>query len=112
VTVSLARVSAEAASGALPVPRAATAAGTVDRVLIEAGTGVLARNPFAPGTAGGATFLVTEFGAKFPLPPAGVEALGYAGRPPVDVPSELLALLPTGAVLDPAAALRPQIWGG
>jgi type VII secretion protein EccB len=112
VTVSLSRVSEESASSALPVPRNATASETVDKVLIAPGTGVLARNPYAPGAAGGALFLVTEFGAKFPLPAAGVDALGYAGAKPVDVPSELLELLPTGAVLDPAAALRSQVWGG
>ncbi|GLZ02001.1 type VII secretion protein EccB [Actinoplanes sp. NBRC 103695] len=112
VTVTLSRVPATVAARALPVPRAATAAGTADRVMIAPGTGVLARNPYAPGTAGGATFLVTEYGAKYPLPAAGVEALGYAGSPPVDLPSELLELLPTGAVLDPAAALRSQVWGG
>nr|WP_221382681.1 type VII secretion protein EccB [Actinoplanes polyasparticus] len=112
VTVALARVRAEQVSRALPVPRAAIAGGTVDRVLIAPGMGALTRNPYAPGAPGGAVFLVTEYGAKYPLPPAGVEALGYAGRPPVDVPAELLELLPTGAVLDPAAALRTQMVGG
>ncbi|MEV6636914.1 type VII secretion protein EccB [Actinoplanes sp. NPDC051470] len=112
VIVTLSQIKADAAAGALLVPRAVTSAGTVDRVLIAAGTGVLARNPYAPGTAGGALFLVSEYGAKFPLPPAGVEALGYAGSPPIDVPAELLELLPTGTVLDPAAALRSQIVGG
>jgi type VII secretion protein EccB len=112
VTVTAARMPATALSGALPVPRAAAEVGTVDRVLIAAGTGVLARNPYAPGTNGGATYLVTEYGVKYPLPPGGLQSLGYAGRPPVDLPSELLELLPTGAVLDPAAALRSQVWGG
>ncbi|SDT66465.1 type VII secretion protein EccB [Actinoplanes derwentensis] len=112
VSVSLSRVSAAAADAALPVPRLTAAGGTVDRVLIAAGTGVLARNPYAPGTPGGALFLITEYGVKHPLRPDGVQALGYSGQTPVDVPSELLELLPTGAVLDPAAALQSLVWGG
>jgi type VII secretion protein EccB len=112
VNVTLSRIDAEAVSGALPVPRATAVGATVDRVLITAGTGVVARNPYAPGAAGGATFLVTEFGAKYPLPPAGVQALGYASSTPVEVPAELLELLPTGPVLEPAAALRSQVLGG
>ncbi|MGC4879760.1 type VII secretion protein EccB [Micromonospora sp. DT43] len=112
VTVSLTRVATSAVRDALPVPRTAVAAGgTVDRVLIAAGTGVLARNPYAPG-GGGALYLVSEYGVKFPLPPSGAAALGYAGAAPVDVPAELLELLPTGPVLDPAAALVSQTWGG
>ncbi|MFV2021197.1 type VII secretion protein EccB [Micromonospora sp. LOL_023] len=112
VAVQLYRVPATAMAGALPVPRAATATGTADRIMIAPGTGVLARNPYAPGTAGGAMFLISEYGVKYPLPPAGAEALGYGGAQPVDVPGELLELLPTGPVLDPAAALTSQVWGG
>ncbi|MFG1917519.1 type VII secretion protein EccB [Micromonospora sp. NPDC048898] len=112
VTVTLTRISTSAARSALPVPRTAVAAGgIVDRILIAAGTGVLARNPYAPG-GGGALYLVSEYGVKFPLPPRGAEALGYAGTTPVDVPSELLELLPTGPALDPAAALVSETWGG
>ena len=109
ITVTLARVRADAARRAVPVPRAAPATGTVDRILVDAGTGVLARNPYGPGRG---LFLVTEYGVKYPTPPGGVEALGYAGVAPVDVPVELLDLLPTGAVLDPAAALVSRTWGG
>lgn len=109
VAVRLFRAPATTVAGALPVPRAATAAGTADRVMIAPGTGVLARNPYAPGNA---VFLISEYGVKYPLPPAGAEALGYGGAPPVDVPGELLELLPTGPVLDPSAALASQVWGG
>ncbi|ROO63204.1 type VII secretion protein EccB [Micromonospora sp. Llam0] len=112
VAVRLYRAPATALAGALPAPRAATATGTADRIMIAPGTGVLARNPYAPGTVGGAMFLISEFGVKYPLPPAGAEALGYGGVQPVDVPGELLELLPTGPVLDPAAALASQVWGG
>ncbi|MDQ7909376.1 type VII secretion protein EccB [Phytohabitans sp. ZYX-F-186] len=109
VAVTLARVPAAAAAKAVPVPRSAAAGGTADRILIPAGTGVLARNPYAPG---GGLFLVTEYGVKYPLPDAGAQALGYSGTAPVEVPVELLDLLPTGAVLDPAAALASKTWGG
>ncbi|NLU81070.1 type VII secretion protein EccB [Micromonospora sp. HNM0581] len=109
ITVSLARAPATATRSAVPVPRAAAATGTADRILIEAGTGVMARNPYSPGDG---LFLVTEYGVKYPAPPSGVQALGYAGVTPVDVPVELLNLLPTGAVLDPAAALAARTWAG
>lgn len=112
LVVRLYRVSAAAVASALPVPRAATATGTVDRIMIAPGTGVLARNPYAPGAVGGAMFLISEYGVKYPLPPTGAQALGYGGVPPVEVPGELLELLPTGPVLEPAAALTSQLWGG
>ncbi|MGW5578509.1 type VII secretion protein EccB [Micromonospora chokoriensis] len=112
VTVTIARVSPTRLQTAVPVPRPANSSGTVDRIMAPAGTGILARNPYAPGDDGGALFFVTEYGVKFPLPSSGVQALGYAGAAPIDVPGELLDLLPTGAVLDPAAALVSQSWGG
>ncbi|MFC0530929.1 type VII secretion protein EccB [Phytohabitans kaempferiae] len=111
LAVRLYRVLATAVAGALPIPRAATATSTADRIMIAPGMGALARNPYAPGTVGGAMFLISEYGVKYPLSPAGAEALGYGGAQPADVPGELLELLPTGPVLDPAAALASQVWG-
>jgi hypothetical protein len=78
---------------------------TADQVGIPAGTGVLAREEPTPGVPGVAEFLVTDFGVKFPLPGTSASALGYADGAAADVPGQLLALLPTGPVLSPTAAL-------
>ncbi|MFD2420686.1 type VII secretion protein EccB [Amycolatopsis pigmentata] len=78
---------------------------TADQVGIPAGTGVLARDLPAQGASGGTEFLVTDFGVKFPLPGNSAAALGYSDDSAADVPNQLLALLPTGPVLSPTAAL-------
>jgi hypothetical protein len=72
-----------------------------DRIEIAPGAGLLVRTRPAPGVAGAGIYLVTESGAKFPVAdPDSATALGL----PVDsaqlVPSDLLALLPTGPVLN------------
>ncbi|MFE0019812.1 type VII secretion protein EccB [Amycolatopsis sp. NPDC059021] len=87
-------------------------AGTIaDQVSIPGGSGALVKEVAAPGSLAGTEYLVTATGVKSPLANASVAgALGYA-RPPVDVPGALLDLLPTGAVLDPAAALSNQAAG-
>jgi hypothetical protein len=78
---------------------------TVDQVAIPAGSGVLARDLPTPGANPGTEFLVTDFGVKFPLAAGASAALGYAAGSGVDVPNQLLALLPTGPVLSSTAAL-------
>jgi type VII secretion protein EccB len=71
---------------------------TGDRVVVPPGSGLLAR-------AGQAVYLITDLGLKYPLPSqAAATALGYADVTAVDVPAVLLALLPTGPVLDPSRA--------
>jgi hypothetical protein len=61
-------------------------------------------------TETGVLALVTDLGRRHAVPdPAALDALGYAGQPPVDVPSQVLALLPAGPALDPAAALLPAV---
>ncbi|MBO4207311.1 type VII secretion protein EccB [Micromonospora echinofusca] len=80
-------------------------AGTADQVSVPPGRGMLARSQPSPGATGRTLYLVTDLGIKYPLPSAEVAGtLGYAGRQPVEVPAAMLALLPTGPVLDPAAA--------
>ena len=87
--------------------RAASAAGAVlaDRIVVPPGAGALVR---ADGVAGGGLVLVTDLARRFPLPSADVlPALGYAGQAPVPVPAQIVALLPSGPALDPAAASMP-----
>jgi hypothetical protein len=84
----------------------------VGEVVIPKGTGVLAKDLPVAGAAAGAEYLVTDLGMKFPLSDQSVaDALGYSQTAAVDVPNQLLALLPTGPVLDRTAALTPQPTG-
>jgi hypothetical protein len=79
--------------GARPAP---------EKVLVPGGRGALVRTP------GKALFLVTDDGRRFGLPSAeATSALGYADVTPLDVPAELIALIPQGPALDPAAARLP-----
>ncbi|ONI87839.1 type VII secretion protein EccB [Actinosynnema sp. ALI-1.44] len=92
------------AGNAKAVPLATHPAGTTaDRISVPAGKGVLARQLPLPG----ALFLVTETGTKYPLANSEVvAALGYSEPAAVQVPGELLGLLPSGPVLSVDAALR------
>lgn len=72
-----------------------------DAVEVAPGGGMLARTRPAPGVSGVGTYLITEAGAKFPVASSeAAEALGYSVESAEPVPAELLALLPTGPVLD------------
>ncbi|MER6360486.1 type VII secretion protein EccB [Kitasatospora sp. NPDC001527] len=73
-----------------------------DRITVRPGGGALVRALSGSGQ-GSTMYLVTENGVRYPLAPAAAERLGYAGAAPVAVPSRLLALLPAGPSLDPAA---------
>ncbi|TDV38611.1 type VII secretion protein EccB [Actinophytocola oryzae] len=82
---------------------------TVDHLAIPKGTGVLAGDLPTTGARTGAVYLITDLGVKFPLLDESVaETLGYDQNAAVDVPNQLLALLPTGPVLSQAAALTPR----
>jgi len=84
-----------------------------DKVLVPPGGGLIVRDLPAPGVGGGTLFLITDLGVKFPLASDEVAVtLGYSGVEPVLVPSTLLAFLPTGPALDPAAAAVAQPAGG
>ncbi|MEV4535466.1 type VII secretion protein EccB [Asanoa sp. NPDC049518] len=83
--------------------------GTADRVVVASGKGALVRAEPAPGvSADTTTYVITDQGFKYPLRTDGevnaVVALGYSGVDPLPVPTTLLALLPNGPLLDPAAA--------
>ncbi|GAA2386021.1 type VII secretion protein EccB [Dactylosporangium salmoneum] len=82
----------------------ATAEGAVlaDRIVVPPGSGALVR------TETGVLTLVTDLGRRHALPvPDALGALGYGGQEPVAVPSQMVALLPAGPALDPAAAAQP-----
>ncbi|MEB3367700.1 type VII secretion protein EccB [Saccharopolyspora mangrovi] len=78
---------------------------TADRIDVQPGAGVLARTLPAPGVPGAGLYLVTDSGAKYPVPgQSAAEALGYRLTDAVPVPAHLLSLLPTGPVLAPERA--------
>ncbi len=92
----------DAATGA----RAPAAPGgplVADRIAIPAGTGALVSDR-DPGAAGN-LYLVTDDGIKYPISSAAAQtALGFGKLSPVVLSAASLALLPSGPVLDPAAA--------
>ncbi len=79
--------------------------GTADKIRIGPGHGVLVEAMSAPDATGGALSLVSDQGERFPLSgPEAVAAIGYRGIRPVRLPASVVALLPSGPALDPAAA--------
>ncbi|MEV6349561.1 type VII secretion protein EccB [Actinoplanes sp. NPDC051851] len=87
--------------------RSADGVRLADRVAVPGGRGALVRVLPAPGatTTSTTTYLITDQGIKYALPTedtATVQAnLGLGTATPTLVPSYLLALIPTGATLDP-----------
>ncbi|OLF17631.1 type VII secretion protein EccB [Actinophytocola xanthii] len=98
----VALVSAEGLAGVAVNGEGLTRDGRVaDRVEVVPGAGVIARTRPAPGVPGAGVYLITETGAKFPVADgAAAEALGLSLESAELVPAELLALLPTGPVLE------------
>ncbi|MEU9508954.1 type VII secretion protein EccB [Micromonospora sp. NPDC048170] len=76
-----------------------------DHVVVEPGRGAVVEAVAAPGASGGSVSVVTDLGRRYVL--AGGEVLGMLGYRdvrPVRLPAGLVALVPAGATLDPAAA--------
>jgi type VII secretion protein EccB len=93
-------------SSAVPVVRNTTGK-TADRVAVPAGGGVLVRELAATGASPGTAYLVTETGTRYPLASSeAVAALGYDESTAMNVPGQLLGLLPVGPLLSTEAALQ------
>ncbi|GLZ38937.1 type VII secretion protein EccB [Actinokineospora sp. NBRC 105648] len=74
---------------------------TADRVEVAPGAGLLVRTRPAPGVPGAGLYLVTDAGTKFPVASGdAAAALGTPADTATPVPADLIALLPTGPVLD------------
>ncbi|WP_435286044.1 type VII secretion protein EccB [Streptomyces bacillaris] len=84
----------------------AEACASTDATVVRPGHGALVRALHASGAAHAATtYLVAENGVKYRVPGKdALAALGYGEGDIGSVPAPLLAALPTGADLDPAAA--------
>jgi hypothetical protein len=97
----------------VPLPAAAEAVptaggGVADRILVPPGQGALVEAVAAPDAPGGSVNVLTDLGLRYPVPTVDILAiLGYATVQPVRVPASLVALVPAGRVLDPAAARAP-----
>jgi hypothetical protein len=104
------------ASSVAPPQALAAACLAVDAVSVPPSGGSLVR---ALGSAGGAvgdtTYLVADTGVKYRIPTdASAQALGYQMSAAVALPSQLLAMLPTGPDLsqEAAAAGRSSVAAG
>ncbi|MEH0844021.1 type VII secretion protein EccB [Micromonospora sp. CPCC 205711] len=76
-----------------------------DHVLVEPGGGAVVESVAAPGATGGAVSVVTDLGRRYVLAdPEVLGMLGFRGVKPVRLPAGLVALVPAGSTLDPAAA--------
>ncbi|MFH9044441.1 type VII secretion protein EccB [Streptomyces sp. NPDC017966] len=104
--VSLLPVTALGTPAQPPGGDAAPACRPVDAVTVRPGAGALVRAVGAGGgPLGDTTFLVTDTGVKYRLTGAeATGALGYGTGDARRLPAHLLAMLPTGPDLDPAAA--------
>lgn len=83
------------------------------RILLPAGSASLVRLVVHGGQESASVFLVTEAGAKFPIPSGGAQrALGYGDVTPVPLPKGIVDLIPTGPALDRARANTDVPLGG
>jgi type VII secretion protein EccB len=87
-----------------------TGAGGVlaDLVLVPPGRGAVVEALASPGAPSGTLSVVTDLGRRHEVTGADVlSMLGFANARPVRLPAGVVALLPAGEALDPAAALAP-----
>jgi type VII secretion protein EccB len=88
--------------------RSPTGAVLADRVLVPAGRVAVVRVLPSQDADAGAYYLVTDQGIRYAVPSETVlSVLGYDPNRAVGVPSTLVARIPAGPTLDPAAALQP-----
>ncbi|MET7396801.1 type VII secretion protein EccB [Dactylosporangium sp. NPDC005572] len=92
--------------------RTTTQSSVAQQVSVPQGRGALVRALPAPdadaSSAAGTVYLVSDQGVRYALQDSedvkAMVALGYEGVAPTGVPASLLALIPQGPALDPAAA--------
>lgn len=79
-----------------------------DRIAVPPGRGVVVESLASPGADAGSLSVVTDLGQRFAVPSVEVLAmLGYGDVAPQRLPASLVALVPPGRALDPAAAALP-----
>jgi type VII secretion protein EccB len=78
-----------------------------DTVHLPMGHGAVIQAVASPAAAAGTTYLVTDTGQKYPLATGSVLSdLGLSGAHLVQVPENIVALLPAGPTLDESAATQ------
>ncbi|MFK3981543.1 type VII secretion protein EccB [Micromonospora sp. NPDC050397] len=88
--------------------RSAQGTALADHILVEPGRGAVVEASAAPGLGGGAISVVTDLGRRHAVTgPDVLGMLGYGSAKPVRLPANLVALVPAGKALDPAAARSP-----
>lgn len=79
-----------------------------DRVVLEAGRGVVVEAAASPGATGGAISVISDQGRSHPVTNVDVLAnLGYGTARRVKMPASLVSLIPQGPALDPDKARNP-----
>jgi len=86
--------------------RAAAGTSRADRVIVPPGHAAVVEALQTPQTPAGTVSLVTDLGRSHPFDPALLEVLGYGGVRPVRIPEALVARIPQGSGLTPAAAMK------
>ncbi|QUQ67159.1 type VII secretion protein EccB [Kutzneria sp. CA-103260] len=90
--------------------RSGTGTPLADRVYVPPGAAVLVDAMPAPNAPSGTVEVVTDEGRCYPLAsPDALKTLGYDAAQPVKLPAGLVARLPQGPGLNPAAAARQPI---
>ncbi|MGW4462838.1 type VII secretion protein EccB [Micromonospora sp. NPDC004704] len=88
--------------------QSAQGAALADHILVEPGRGAVVEAVAAPGLSGGAISVVTDLGRRHAVTGADVLGmLGFGNAKPLRLPASLVALVPAGKALDPAAARSP-----
>jgi type VII secretion protein EccB len=100
---------ATAAAGEIRAQRVAGDPGlTVDWIAVPPGRGAVVESLAGPTATSGALAIISDLGLRFAVPSTEVlSTLGYPGVVPQRLPAALVALVPSGRALDPAAALLP-----
>jgi type VII secretion protein EccB len=105
VAVTTLSASPQSASAAEPADQLGDP--VADGVRIPMGRGAVIEAVPGPGASAGTEYLVTDSGQKFPLASGSVLSdLGLSAARPVQVPENIVALLPSGPTLDEAAATQ------
>ncbi|GAB2565933.1 type VII secretion protein EccB [Kribbella endophytica] len=95
-------------AAAATVKRGKLGTALADRVLVEPGAAAVVEAMPSDQAKAGTVSVITDLGRTYPLAdPTLLEALGYKGVVPVRIPAQLVARIPQGSGLDPAAAVRP-----
>lgn len=89
--------------------QAATAA-SADWVVVPPGRAAVVEALAGPSSPSGALAIVSDLGVRYPIASRDVLGiLGYSQVTPLRLPAALVALLPSGRALDPAAAMAPVV---